>query len=345
MIRKRRDSAGKLRYGVQVYRHRRKEWVGTFAKLSEARAAERRAKDDSPRGRMTVEQWCAHWLPGYADTVKDSTYDATRTALRKFRRDFGPRPLSQIDAPTAQNWARANRWRVPAVITALNAAERARQISPPNPFAGEARRSRGRRDLIPLTVAEVEELAVTAERVHGDYGPTFAALIRFLAHSGMRPSEAAALEWGDIDFARMRIHVARQRYKGREQLPKSNRARTIVLTPAARDALLPLGRTDALIFHGKRGGPLSAAMRTGYWAPVKAAAGRDGMDIYELRHHCGHHLYVTLGLPSRVVAVQLGHDDGGRLVERLYGHGDVGALEEIDRAFSTVVPLRSAANG
>jgi integrase len=88
-------------------------------------------------------------------------------------------------------------------------------------------------------------------------------------------------------------------------------------------------------------------MLTTLWAPVVAAAFPDGrkVDLYELRHFCAHHLYVTQGLPARVVAVQLGHNDGGRLVERLYGHGDVGALEEIDRAFSRVVSIESARSG
>lgn len=34
---------------------------------------------------------------------------------------------------------------------------------------------------------------------------------------------------------------------------------------------------------------------------------------------------------------------GPKLVESLYGHGDIGALEEIDRAFDNVIPLRKAA--
>ena len=47
-----------------------------------------------------------------------------------------------------------------------------------------------------------------------------------------------------------------------------------------------------------------------------------------------------MGLPARVVAAQLGHSSP-RLVEELFGHGDVGALEEIDRAVGdNVVPLR-----
>ena len=42
-------------------------------------------------------------------------------------------------------------------------------------------------------------------------------------------------------------------------------------------------------------------------------------------------MHVELGMPERLVAVQLGHTDGGKLVRELYGHGDHGALAEIDR--------------
>jgi hypothetical protein len=65
---------------------------------------------------------------------------------------------------------------------------------------------------------------------------------------------------------------------------------------------------------------------------------------HELNHFAGHYLYVTLGLPDRLVAEQLGHRDGAKLVRELYGYGDAGALEEIERAFaSNVIPLRKAA--
>lgn len=86
-----------------------------------------------------------------------------------------------------------------------------------------------------------------------------------------------------------------------------------------------------------------APARRGRATPVRGSSRLSTApdDLYELRHFCAHHMYVALGLPARIVAVQLGHNDGGRLVERLYGHGDVGALEEIDRAFSKVISLRS----
>jgi integrase len=50
-------------------------------------------------------------------------------------------------------------------------------------------------------------------------------------------------------------------------------------------------------------------------------AGRDKVELYELRHACAT-LLMERGLPPHVVANQLGHTDGGALVQRLYGHRD-----------------------
>lgn len=40
--------------------------------------------------------------------------------------------------------------------------------------------------------------------------------------------------------------------------------------------------------------------------------------------------------PEPDSGVQLGHRDGGRLVESLYGHGEVGALEYLEEAWRDV---------
>jgi hypothetical protein len=56
-----------------------------------------------------------------------------------------------------------------------------------------------------------------------------------------------------------------------------------------------------------------------------------------------HYLHATLGLPPRVIAEQMGWALAGVLkLLAVYGHGDVGALEEIDKAFQgNVVALRT----
>jgi hypothetical protein len=61
------------------------------------------------------------------------------------------------------------------------------------------------------------------------------------------------------------------------------------------------------------------------------------------KHYAVHHMHATLGLPPRVIAEQMGWTLAGVLkLLAVYGHGDVGALDEIDKAFqATVTPLRA----
>jgi integrase len=61
---------------------------------------------------------------------------------------------------------------------------------------------------------------------------------------------------------------------------------------------------------------------------------RDRLELYERRHACAT-LLLERGLPSHVVANQLGHTDGGALAQRLYGHpSERGMREQIHLAFS-----------
>jgi len=70
-----------------------------------------------------------------------------------------------------------------------------------------------------------------------------------------------------------------------------------------------------------------------YWNPVRCRFGRPSMDFYELRHFCAAWLFNDLELPAQDVAHQLGHTDGGALVQRLYGHpSERLARERIKRA-------------
>jgi integrase len=156
----------------------------------------------------------------------------------------------------------------------------------------------------------------------------------------MRPGEIFALEWGDIDFEAMRIDVRRRVYKGKVDLPKSNKPRRIALTPPARDALLglPSRAEGGLVFRSKRGVRLSQPMLSGYWGKVLARAQLD-FDFYlATKHYCVHYMHATLGLPPRVIAEQMGWSLYGVLkLLAVHGHGDIGALEEIDEAFKANV--------
>jgi len=46
------------------------------------------------------------------------------------------------------------------------------------------------------------------------------------------------------------------------------------------------------------------------------------MNLYELRHFGGWWMVNILKLPESAVTLHLGHEDGGVLVRKLYGHAD-----------------------
>lgn len=323
------------RYGVRVHRgHGTYDWVGTFDTRRAAKAAEALALTQPARPEaQIVGAYAQVWLADYEGRRKRSSYDRARHAVDALTgHPLAAEPIDGVDLAVADRFARDKPSAVPTAITIFNAAI-ARGATHINPLRGKSRRSNGRRDLEPLTVDQVTAIATAAERAHkGAFATTMRALVLFAAYTGIRPGELFALEHRDIDRDNNRVWVKRRLANGRIDLPKSNKVRQIALLPEAEEALdlLPR-RTDGLVFRAKRGGRMSAASMSGnYWPLVRAEAKMPELDLYELRHFCGHHLYVTLDLPSRVVATQLGHASP-RLVEDLYGHFKVGALDEIDR--------------
>lgn len=348
-IRKIKTKTKGTRYAARVHTGN-----GSY-KLLEPRATRAAAREDEAkwtldrreRDRTRGGDFVDFYLEGYAERVKDSTLHHAKAGLKCWREEFGNRTLRSIDAQEAEEWARANRWAVPPVVTMFNYAVK-RGLLDRNVFSGLKRRGPGRKHETPLSVAEVDRLADVAGKEHGDW---LRAFVLVAAYTGMRVGELFALTWGDIDFAENRIMVKRRVYRGELGLPKSNKIRQIVLLPEARDALLTLERHPdrPWVFTGKRGQMMSQSKLTYYWQKVETGFGRK-VQPHSLRHFCGHHLYVTQKMRDFLVAQQLGHNDGGALVRELYGHGDHGALEEIERLYTAgatenVIPIdRKAAS-
>lgn len=56
---------------------------------------------------------------------------------------------------------------------------------------------------------------------------------------------------------------------------------------------------------------------------MRAAAGWEGSLLYlATRHFAGWYMVTVLEMSSGDVAIALGHQDGGNLLRRLYGHRD-----------------------
>lgn len=137
--------------------------------------------------------------------------------------------------------------------------------------------------------------------------------VEFLAHTGLRFSEAIGLRWSDVDFEQQRLHVRRRLYHGVDA-PKSRYGRRdIPLAPRMLAALQHHQTTTRYedyhdpVFATRTGTPLDYACL--YNRVLKPAARRAGVPwvaFHTLRHTCATMLFRN-GLNAKQVQMWLGH--------------------------------------
>lgn len=337
-IRKRGD-----KFTVKVYDPKapgRQRWIGSFSTEEEARDAERAATTGiAPSARArTVREWSVVWLRDY-ERPAPATRRTYAYAAKQIVADIGEMALARIDRPTARRLARqwpTNTARV--ARTMFGDAARDGLIAA-NPFTElRLETPKGRKDLDALTEAEIQDLADSAVDTLGDYGTEFRALILFLGYVGCRPGEACCIRRDDIDVERAECTI---RFtvdgEGGEKPPKNGRPRVVTIPPPALQALATVPpRVDSpYLFHSTSGKRLSKSTLSYAFRVVRQRWGkRSKLELYELRHACAT-LLMERGLPPHVVANQLGHTDGGALVQRLYGHpSERNMRDQVRMAFS-----------
>jgi integrase len=157
-----------------------------------------------------------------------------------------------------------------------------------------------------LPVEEIEELLTAALQSEPEWYPLFL----LLARTGLRISEAAGLQWGDIDFNVGQLVVRRGVYQGRVETPKAGRVRELPLrgevVKALKELRGPSRRADEWIFPGPDGGPLS---RHQVRLPLHRAcdvAKVQRISVHQLRHSVGSDL-ASKGVSLYVIGKVLGH--------------------------------------
>ena len=135
----------------------------------------------------------------------------------------------------------------------------------------------------------------------------------FLAYSGCRLGEATAMVWGDVDFDLKNFTVT-----GGEQGTKNHEARTVPLFSPLERLLLTM--CEAMP---------SAATPTTPIFPIQSAKKAIGTacrkaTLPHFTHHSLRHFFcsnaIEAGADFKVIAGWLGHNDGGILVAKTYGH-------------------------
>ena len=147
-----------------------------------------------------------------------------------------------------------------------------------------------------------------------------AAVITVAAFTGLRQGELRSLRFRDVDFMNRLIHVRRSVSAGKEDTPKSGKARSVPLIDQAAVALDGLARRphftgpDDFVFASARGTMQDEkAMRDGlYDAMKKAEISRDRGTGKPFVFHDLRHTFGTLAVqafPLSDVKVYMGHAD------------------------------------
>ena len=128
-------------------------------------------------------------------------------------------------------------------------------------------------------------------------------MIVVAAYTGVRAGELISLQWPDVDFAKGRITVRRNFYKGHDRPPKGKRARNIPLCATARSALLAQRHDIApQVFCHEDG------ERLNYDHIRRLGEAADTPGWHALRHTFGT-LLSTRGVPLKAIQEWMGHAD------------------------------------
>ena len=160
---------------------------------------------------------------------------------------------------------------------------------------------------------QFKAILLTMETAGGGASKHCADYIRFLAYSGCRISEAAAVTWADVDFERGQVKVVNaKQWKSKNNIP----FRYVPMIAEMKELLERLKAernpqpADKVCLVYKCVDSLTRACK-------KVGAAR-------ITHHDLRHLFATRCIESGVdiptVSRWLGHRDGGALAMRVYGH-------------------------
>jgi integrase len=286
-------------------------------------------------GRVLVGDWAARWLEAQGHLAA-STADRYRIAIEThIVPRWGSTRLASVTHADVQSWVSglSREWsawsvtKVHRVFSQIMAwAVRDSRIAT-NPAEG----IRLPRPAVPdhryLTHDQVATLA-------GHCG-TSGVVVRFLAYTGLRWGELAALKVGRVDLVRRRAAVAESVTEVNGVLvwgnPKNHTRRAVPLPRflAAELAERVSGRSaDELLFTAPQGGVLRVRnFRRAVFDCAAREAGLAGLHPHELRHTAAS-LAIASGADVKIVQQMLGHKTATMTLD-LYGHLFPDRLDEI----------------
>ena len=193
----------------------------------------------------------------------------------------------------------------------------------------------------PFTDEELRKILEVAEKREAAYRPIFL----LLARTGMRPGEAFALQWPDLDFTNRKILVERAFSDGELGTTKTDNVRTVDMSQELAATLSSLYKAreaqtlkegwpeiPEFVFVNTAGNPMDERrVRKGFARAMKKAE-VSGHRLYDLRHTFATAL-LAKSAPITYVAAQLGHSKPSTTLQ-FYAHWlprpDAGFVDRLD---------------
>jgi integrase len=315
-------------YGIRWYdEHGRRRFKSGFRTKTDARAwfgeeVKPRLRIGAPDPSITFDDFCDLYLERWGATVAKRTKETLTERLVASRDRFGDWTLRELEgaAGDVAKWRAGltdtSRYRLTlAMRQALNAGVRWRYLRT-NPVADSGANPQPRSDeFVPFTREEVDAL-------DAELGPVYGPCAVFVAETGLRTNEWAALERRDVDQVGRAVTVQRRVSDGVvTPYPKTERSRRRVpLTSRALAAYkrLPPRLDTPLVFPAPEGGYLNLDnFRTRDWYDALEAAGIARRGPYHLRH-----TFATEALAAGISTWELARVMGTSvaMIDRTYGH-------------------------
>jgi integrase len=160
------------------------------------------------------------------------------------------------------------------------------------------------------------------DAIAAELSPLYRALPAFLVGTGMRPEEALALEWRDVDRSAAVASIERVHSKGRTKpcLKSDRQRRRVPLRARVLETLdtIPRRLDSPLLFPAKDGDYIKlATFRLRHWTPALRAAGIEHRGVYACRHTFAAWSIaagVQLFYLSRIMGTSIG------MIGQTYGH-------------------------
>lgn len=303
-------------------------------------------------GNMTVSAWYAEWKALYKDPgglTQKSLHEYDMRFKRHIQPAIGHYKIKDVRDVDLQKILNTQAGMSYSHLTKLRSLMQQ--------LFRRARKSR----LIPFDPAEDLTLPRFVQNTHRsltpyerqiflEVEPTVKGGVFYFAmlYTGLRPGEAIALQWRDVDFKKNEIHVRRALESGtwnRLKEPKTESGvRIIPMRAELRERLLPLrGDPISPVFLNQAGNMHSTTTVSRLWNSIKRAMDiRMGAEVYrnqivrsvvaeDLVPYCLRHTFCTdlqrAGVPLNVAKDLMGHSDIS-VTANIYTHRDQDLLHE-----------------